>query len=86
VEPGVPRRGARGRVTVLELGGLVERDSRPDQVVRIMRQPGQRERGQRGPQVLPGRQDPRRQGPGRAGRDPAARLFLRLQHERTRGR
>ena len=85
--PGMLRRDARGRVTVLELGGLVERDSRPDQVARIVRQPGQRERGQLGPQVLPAPPAGAQQGlhpvrvlvPGSLGKLPAVRLHSRRQ-------
>src|SRR6266536_899161 len=51
--PGVLRRHARGRVPVLELRGLVDRDPRPDQVTRVARQPGPREPGQLRPQLLP---------------------------------
>src|SRR6266487_1296541 len=89
--PGMLRRDARGRVTVLELGGLVERDSRPDQVVRIVRQPGQRERGQLGPQVLPAPPAGAQQGlhpvrvlvPGSPGKLPAVRLHPRRQPPRV---
>ena len=46
--PGMLRRHARGRVPILELRGLVDRDPRPDQVARSARQPGPPGRAQQG--------------------------------------
>ena len=57
------RRHARGRVPVLELGGLVERGPRPDQIPRIAWQPLPGQGRQLRPQLLPPR--PVRE-PGRA--------------------
>jgi hypothetical protein len=85
--PGVLRRHARGRVPVLELRGLINRDPRPGQVTRVAGQPGEREPGQLRPQVRPvppvgaeqGLHPVRALVPGRLRQAPAVRLHPRRQ-------
>ena len=85
--PGMLRRHARRGVPVLELGGLADRDPRPDQVTRVAGQPGPREGRQLRPQVLPVPAAGAEQGlhpvralvPGRLRQAPAVRLHPRRQ-------
>jgi hypothetical protein len=51
--PGMLRRYARGGVPVLELGGLIDRDARADQVTVGIRDPRHRQRGQLRTQLRP---------------------------------
>ncbi len=81
------RRDARGRVPVLELRGLIDRDARADQVIRVARQPRRGQGRQLTAQVLPvlpaGAQQRlhpvRALVPGLFGDRPAVRLHLRRQ-------
>jgi len=85
--PGVLRRRARRGVPVLELGGLVERDPRPDHVPPVVGQPRQREGRQLAAQLLPVPPARPEQGlhpvrglvSGRLGQSPAVRLHSRRQ-------
>ena len=84
---GVLRRHARGRVPVLELRGLIDRDPRPDQVARVARQPGTRKARQLRPQARPVPPVAAQQGlhpvrvlvPGRLRQAPAVRPHPRRQ-------
>ena len=52
-DPGVLGRDARSGLPLLQLGGLVDRDPRPDQVIGVIRQALCRQAGNRVPQLLP---------------------------------
>ena len=85
--PGVLRRHARRAVAVFELGGLVDRDARPDQVLLLAGDPRRRQRGQLRAQLLPvplvGAQQALHPAPAlvacRFGERPAVRLGPRCQ-------
>jgi hypothetical protein len=85
--PGMLRRHARGCVPVLKLRGLVDRDSRPDQVTWAAGKPRRRERRQLRPQLPPVPPAGAEQGlhpvralvPGRLRQGPAVRLHPRGQ-------
>ena len=52
-DPRVLRGHARGGTAFFQVRGLVERDPRPDQVIRVIRQARRRQRRQRGPGLFP---------------------------------
>jgi hypothetical protein len=86
-DPGVLRRDARGRVAVLELCGLIDRDAGADQVIRVTRQPRRGQPRELAAQRLPvppvraqQRLHPVRSlVPGLLGDGPAVRLHPRRQ-------
>ena len=77
----VLRRDARGGPSLLQVSGLVDRDPRPDQVIRVIRQALRRQARKRAPQFLPRPPVPPEQGlhpvrslvPGRLCQFPAVR-------------